>query len=90
MHAGVIAVLTTIYLTMFLRSCHCFIKSILKSRQSYREDSVEPQTDTPKATTRRSLMQYSTFDWSAVPFSEERRLKPEDTEPARIVTMNLR
>ena len=51
---------------------------------------MEPQTDTPKATTRRSLMQYSTFDWSAVPFSEERRLKPEDTEPARIVTMNLR
>lgn len=39
----------------------------------------------------RSVMQYSTFDWSSIPLSEERRLLPESSpDQPRILTVRFR
>ena len=39
---------------------------------------------------RRSLMQYTSFDWSTVPLSEERRLAEDSEQPMKVVTVYLR
>ena len=39
---------------------------------------------------RRSLMQYTSFNWSTVPLSEERRLAEDSEQPMKVVTMHLR
>jgi hypothetical protein len=41
-------------------------------------------------TGRRSLMEYTAFDWSAMPLSEERRLAEDSDQPMKVVTMYLR
>lgn len=39
----------------------------------------------------RSVMQYSTFDWSSIPLSQERRLVPESVpDQPRILTVRFR
>lgn len=39
----------------------------------------------------RSVMQYSTFDWSSIPLSEERKLAPETIpDQPRILTVRFR
>ena len=40
--------------------------------------------------TQRSIMQYSTFDWSNIPLSEEKRLAEQPQEQPRIVTVRFR
>jgi hypothetical protein len=39
---------------------------------------------------RKSLMQYTSFDWSTLPLSEERRLAEDSEQPMKVVTMYLR
>ena len=41
-------------------------------------------------TGRRSLMQYTSFDWSSLPLSEERRLTEDTEKPMKVVTAYLR
>ena len=62
---------------------------VVKSAQSHPTDNTESGTNTHEDTVRRSLMQYSAFDWSSVPLSEERRLT-EESKPPKTVTMYLR
>lgn len=39
----------------------------------------------------RSVMQYSTFDWSSIPLSQERRLAPDSIpDQPRILTVRFR
>ena len=38
----------------------------------------------------RSVMQYSTFDWSAIPLSQEKRLMDHPPDQPRIVTVRFR
>ena len=35
-------------------------------------------------------MEYTAFDWSAMPLSEERRLAEDSDQPMKVVTMYLR
>lgn len=39
---------------------------------------------------RRSLMQYTSFDWSTMPLSEQRRIAEDPEKPMKVVTMYLR
>ena len=39
---------------------------------------------------RRSLMQYTSFDWSTMPLSEQRRIAEDTEKPMKVVTMYLR
>jgi len=43
-----------------------------------------------KRSLQRSIVQYSTFDWSTVPLSEEKRLSREEPKQPRILTVRFR
>lgn len=43
-----------------------------------------------KRSLQRSIVQYSTFDWSTVPLSEEKRLAKGETKQPRILTVRFR
>ncbi|XP_028401678.1 leucine-rich repeat-containing protein 72-like [Dendronephthya gigantea] len=60
------------------------LRSTLLPKDKGKTDSVRQDNS------RRSLMQYTSIDWSSVPTAEERRLEEDSEPPIKIVTMYLR
>ena len=73
----------------FLKCAFSVLINFVKHCCSNHEGIVEKAMK--RRALQRSVMQYSTFDWSSIPLSQERRLVPESVpDTPRILTVRFR